>query len=490
MTEVTGTRRGAARVRGAAPRWRKLPVHGATLYRLAPRPRRVRQPVVEFWDRVRAVFRSSLAWGALAAWAAYVDRDGVAITAAIVGLVFLVFAPVDRPVQSVLDYPLETTSPEFLATLSGSTGEPFWQGNRIALFNDGCEFYPEMLDAVASARQSVTMEQYIFGNDAVGRRFAQAFAERARAGIAVKLLVDAMGSSTLGNDILDVLQEGGVQLAWYRPIRWYSLNRANHRTHRKSLIIDGRVGFTGGSGLAQHWDGRADRPECWRDIMVRVEGPAVVPLQTGFAHGWLQSTGELLGGGRFFPEIAPVGTVSVQTVQSSPTDGSSNALVLYTLALLCATRYIYIANPYFVPNPSVMAQLADACARGVDVNVMVAGLHNDNWMARRNAVRLYGKLLEAGVQIFEFGPTMLHQKTMVVDDVWATIGTTNFDNRSFALNDETNLCFHDAAVVTRMREVFQKDLACCEKVELAAWKRRGPFARGGELLAALFRDQV
>jgi cardiolipin synthase len=182
--------------------------------------------------------------------------------------------------------------------------------------------------------------------------------------------------------------------------------------------------------------------------------------------------------------------MSVQTVQSSPTDGSSNALVLHSLAVLCATRYLYVANPYFVPNPSVMAQLADACARGVDVKVMVAGEHCDTWMARRNSTRLYGKLLEAGVQIYEFRPTMLHQKTMVVDDVWATIGTTNFDNRSFALNEETNLCFHDAAVVTRMREIFEADLARCDRVRLDAWRRRGLVARAGELIAALFRDQV
>ena len=266
---------------------------------------------------------------------------------------------------------------------------------------------------------------------------------RRAAGRPVKLLLDAIGSSSIGPEILDVLETGGCQIAWYNPIRWYTLGRFNNRTHRKSLIIDGRVAFTGGAGIADHWRGNARGPDEWRDLQVRIEGPAVVPLQTGFAHNWQQTTGELLSGDAYYPTIEPSGRLAVQTILSSPETGASSVRTMYYLSIACARESIDIANPYFVPDPVAIEMLIEAKQRGVDVRIMVSGIRNDNWVARHNSVRLFGRLLAANIEIQEFNRTMLHQKTMVVDRRWVTVGTTNFDNRSFAHNEESNVCCFD-----------------------------------------------
>jgi cardiolipin synthase len=391
-------------------------------------------------------------------------------------------------------YPLEpdfdSNSSEFRATIAGTTGMPIVDGNGVTVYNDGDEFYPAMLDAIESARLSITMEQYIFWDGRVGRRFAEALAEKSREGVPVKLLVDAIGSATLGKQLLKVLEAGGCQLAWFRPIHCYTLHRANQRNHRKSLIIDGRVAFTGGAGIADHWVGAGENEQEWRDIQVRVEGPAVAAQQTGFAQNWLLTTGEIIGGHEFFPEIEPAGNVPIQTILSSPSGGATAAGTMYLIAVQCAAKYLYIANPYFIPDPRVIDMLARTCRRGVTVKLMLAGKHNDTWWARQNSVRLYGRLLEAGVEIYEYQPTMLHQKTMVVDGVWATVGTANFDNRSFALSEETNICFHNPLLVDRLRSIFCADLEKCDPIQLSCWKARGTWQRTKEALAALIENQV
>jgi len=366
---------------------------------------------------------------------------------------------------------------------------PLIGGNRVEIYNNGDEFYPAMVDAIESARYSVTMELFIFWEGQVGRRFAEAFAEKARAGVAVKLLVDAIGSP-LSGEIVRILEAAGCQLARFHPVRWYSLDHLNLRTHRKSIIVDGRVAFTGGAGLADHWLGAAANKSEWRDIQVRVEGPAAAVQQSGFAQNWLLSTGELLSGHEFFPEPCPSGDVEIQTILSSPASGACAAATMHMIAIECAKRHLYIANSYFIPDSRFIDLLARACRRGVDVKVMVAGRHNDTWWARQNSLRLYEDLLRAGVEIYEYQPTMLHQKIMVVDDVWATIGTANFDSRSFALSEETNICFHDRALVDNLQSVFLADLGHCQKVDLADWRGRGWWQRSMEWVASLIEDQV
>ena len=399
-------------------------------------------------------------------------------------------APIESPPRYGLDHEFGVDSPEFMTTIAGATGIPFTRGNRIDLLNNGDEFYPAMLRAIASAHTSITIEAYIYWEGTIGRTFAKALAERARSGVTVKILLDAIGSSAIGNDILEILESGGCQIAWYNPIQWYSIGRFNNRTHRKSLIIDGCVGFTGGAGIADQWQGRAQDEHHWRDMQIRIEGPAVTPLQTGFAQNWLERTRELVSGPMYYPAMESAGPHVALTIMSSPVTGASTVRTMYYLSIICARRTIWLANPYFVPDAPAIETLIEAKQRGVDVKIMVSGMKNDNWLSRQNSIRLYGRLLRAGIEIYEYQRTLLHHKTMVVDGVWATVGTTNFDNRSFAHNEESNVCFYDQELVGRMEETFREDLKVCARIDLDTWRRRGVWARCQEFVAAFLQEQV
>lgn len=484
LTSASG-RRGARRIvrRQVPRRWRT---------RLAPKRPLQRQPkgVAGLWTLARRVLWSRWIWAAACVWALVADEWIWAGVTGAVAAVAHVLAPQETPPRYGLDHEFPVAAPEFLDSLVGVTGAPLLEGNRVELLNNGDEFYPAMMEAIQQAQHSVTVEAYIYWAGEVGMAFAKALADCAQRGLEVKILLDAVGSATIGDEILQVLEAGGCQLAWYNPVRWYAVGRFNHRTHRKSLIVDGRVGFTGGAGIADHWRGRAQGPEHWRDMQVRIEGPGVIPLQTGFAQNWLQATGELISGAPFFPEPEPAGTVAVQTLLSSPATGMSNARALYYFSIVCARHSLLIANPYFVPDQAAVDTLVEACRRGVEVKVMIAGRHIDNWLARRNSVRLLGDLLRAGIEVYEYDRTMMHHKVMIVDDRWATIGTTNFDSRSFAFNEESNVSFTDAALVRELEQTFRVDLAACSRLTLEAWRGRGLWARTQELVASLLQDQV
>jgi cardiolipin synthase len=420
-----------------------------------------------------------------------VEQDwGWAVAAGTFAMLAYLTEPAALPPRYGLDHAFPIDDDEFLGTIAGVTGVPFTEGNALDVLNNGNAFYPRMLEAVEGARHSITIEAYIYWAGEIGLVFAQALAARARAGIPVKILLDAIGSASIGRDILDTLRESGCQVAWYNPIHWYTLGRFNNRTHRKSLIVDGTIAFTGGAGIADQWLGNAEDKDHWRDIQIRIEGPAVMPLQTGFAYNWQQTTGELVSGEIYFPHLEPCGRLRAQTLMSSPETGGSNVRTMYYLSIVCAQKSIWIANPYFVPDPVAIDTLIDAKQRGIDVRIMVSGIRNDNWLSRHNTVRLYGRLLAAGVEILEYNRTMLHHKTMVVDGVWVTVGTTNFDNRSFAHNEESNVCTFDRAIARQFEAIFEDDAETCERVKYAAWRRRGVLARAQEVLAAFFEEQA
>jgi cardiolipin synthase len=423
-------------------------------------------------------------------WAIANGRWGWAIGAGVMASVCYLITPAEEPPRYGLDHEFSVDSREFVATVAGASGSPFLPGNKIELLNNGDEFYPPMLAAIQEAQVSITIEAYIYWAGEIGLEFAAALAERAAAGVKVKILLDAIGSSSIGSEILDILENGGCQVAWYNPIHWYTIGRFNNRTHRKSLIIDGCIAFTGGAGIADHWRGSARGPEEWRDMQIRLEGPAVAPLQTGFAHNWQQTTDELLTGETYYPNIEPSGPLSVQTLLSSPETGASSVRTMYYLSIVCARESIYIANPYFVPDPVAIEILIDAKRRGVDVRIMVSGIRNDAWVARQNSVRLFGRLLKAGIEIQEYNRTMLHHKTMVVDGLWVTIGTANFDNRSFAHNEESNVCFLDRDLAERLHAIFHEDLGACDRVSSRNWNRRGIWARIQEFWASLLQEQA
>lgn len=460
-------------------------------YRPAPDPRTTKpKGLSTAWTRVRRVIWSWPPWAALAV---YFVAQGQWWLAAPVGVwagLCSLSTPVEFPPHFGFDHGLMAGSDDFLNTMVGAAGVPLEPGNALELLNNGDRFYPSMLAAIRGAERSITIEAYIYWAGEIGLTFARALAEKAADGVKVKIMLDAVGSSTVGNEILKILTDGGCHVAWYNPIRWNKLRRLNNRTHRKSLIVDGRIGFTGGAGIADHWTGDAHDDKHWRDLQIRMEGPAVRPLQTGFAQNWLECTRELVTGPDFYPEPEPAGRLALQTVMSSPETGASAARVMYCLAISAAHQSIEIANPYFVPDHLAIDLFRDAVKRGVKVRVMVAGTSNDNWVARLNSIRLYGALLEAGVELLEYNRTMMHHKTMVVDSLWATVGTTNFDSRSFAHNEENNVCLCDEDFSRQLNEMFAEDARSCERVDLERWRRRPLTDKALQALASFVQDQV
>jgi cardiolipin synthase len=479
----------SARLAHQIPRAQQIPRRWRHGIALDPRYQEAKGHA-SLWTRARKLLWSWWPWFVVSIVTAYDNRWGWACGTGAMAFVSYLVAPLESVPRYGLDHEFSVDSDEFLETITGATGVPIAPGNRIDVLNNGDEFYPVMLDAIRRAQTSITIEAYIYWAGQIGRRFAEALAAKARAGIPVKILLDAVGSSTIGTEILETLEKGGCQLAWYNRIHWYTIGQFNHRTHRKSLIVDGQVGFTGGAGIADVWLGCAQSPGHWRDTMVRIAGPAVRPLQTGFAQNWLKTTGELLSGATYYPEHEREGEFAVQTVMSSPETGASSVRTMHYLPIVCARHSIYIANPYFVPDETAIETLVEARQRGVDVRIMVAGRYNDTWLARKNSIRLYGPLLKAGIRILEYNKTFLHQKTMVVDSQWVSIGTTNFDNRSFAHNEETSVCVRDTELAALMERTFLADMRACERVELAAWQKRGLWTKSLETIASLLEAQV
>ena len=457
-----------------------------------PRDARLTAPkgVATLWTHVRRLLWSWWPWALLALyfvdqrnwWAAF----GIGLWSGVCSL----STPVEFPPQYGLDHNLTVDDPEFINTMAGAAGVAFVDGNSVLLLNNGDRFYPAMLESIDKAERSITIEAYIYWAGEIGLQFANALAAAAERGVLVKILLDAVGSSSISAEILQILEKGGCNVAWYNPIRWNRLRRINNRTHRKSLIIDGRVGFTGGAGIADHWTGDAHDDKHWRDLQIRIEGPAVRPLQTGFAQNWLECTGELVTGPYFYPAPVNAGNLSLQTVMSSPETGASTVRVMYCLAMSAARKTIDIANPYFVPDHVSIDLFRDATKRGVRVRVMVAGTSNDTVMARLNSVRLYGAVLEAGVEIYEYNRTMMHHKIMIVDGLWSTVGTSNFDNRSFSHNEENNVSAVDEALAQSLLASFEKDSEVCDRITLDGWRRRPIAHKAIEALASFVQDQV
>ncbi len=387
--------------------------------------------------------------------------------------------------------PLALGEPSFFPTLEAFGAAPIVGGNRVDILLNGEEIFPAMVDAIRSAQRTVSYAQYFWEDGPVSRDIAEALAERCRAGVGVNVLLDGFGATGLPREHIDLMQGAGCHVAWFRPVsalRPLGWPRANHRNHRRILVIDGRVGFTGGSGVSRKWMGNGRTEGHWRDTDVRVEGPVVEYLQAAFVENWLEATGIVLGGEPYFPRpLAPSGQVYAQVVRSSPAGGSFAMYTTFLLAVSSARTSIHITNPYFVPDAKLAEALLEAVRRGVRVAVLVPGAIDHN-LVRQASRGGFGRMLRAGVEIHEYRPALLHSKTMVIDGVWTTVGSTNLDNRSFALNDELNLVVYNAAVGARMQRIFEADVAHARAVDYAAWKRRGLADRLFELIAAPLRD--
>lgn len=464
----------------------------STKPKIKPRRRRVvKSRIAErFWRGVRYFIWTSWIWVLFYVFDATPKQWALVFGSMFLAWVFHLFRPgADEP-QYGLDHEFSIDSDEFLPSIAGATDMEFLPGNDVKILNNGDEFYPVMLRDILEAERSITIEAYIYWAGEIGQEFARALSQKAESGVDVKILLDAVGSASISSEILDTLTKGGCQVEWYNPIHWYTLDRLNNRTHRKSLIIDGRIGFTGGAGIADQWLGHAQDPKHWRDIQVRIEGSAVSPLQSAFARNWLETTEELLSGEIYYPKHRRAGKLAIQSILSSPETGSSTVTIMYYLSIVCSRKSIFIANPYFIPTPQAIRILTDARRRGVDVKLMLSGPHNDQIIARYNSTRLYGELLEAGVEIYEYRPTMLHHKYMVCDGLWSTVGTTNFDCRSFALNEENNICVFDASFAKQWESIFSADLQECDRIDLNAWRNRSLIVKGAELMVSLLQYQV
>jgi cardiolipin synthase len=380
-------------------------------------------------------------------------------------------------------YPVE--SPEFLRSLDG-LGTEMVAGNRADLLENGDGIFPSMLEAIAGAKSSINLEEYLFDHGEIATRFAHALAERARAGVAVRVLVDGFGQD-LG-PLEPFMTSSGVHVRTFKPLRLYSIDRIGNRTHRRILTVDGAVGFCGGAGIDDRWKGDARNKDEWRDTMIRVEGPVLAQLQHVFAQDWVHTTGEVLHGDAQFPSIPTEGDVLAQIVAASRADSISMSKLLLYMAIQAARRSIWIESAYFVPERQIREGLVAAARRGVDVRIVVPGEHIDFFNVRLASRYHYGELLDAGVSIYEYRPTMMHNKVMVVDGIWSTVGSINFVNRSMKKNAEVNVAVYDRPFAAKVEAMVRADIGECDVLTKTEWKKRGFFARLGETFFWLFSE--
>lgn len=400
------------------------------------------------------------------------------------------FIPGEKKVQTRISELYAVQDPQFLRTMDHLLGPPLVAGNHVQELINGDEIFPPMLAAIRAAQKTITFETFIYWSGDIGREFAEALAERAQAGVKVHVLVDWVGSLKMDDELLDLMEDAGVELQKYHPLHWYHLARMNNRTHRKLLVVDGTVGFTGGVGIADEWLGDAQDADHWRDSHFRIEGPAVAHMQAAFLDNWMKTSGEVLHGEAYFPPLQPVGEHYAQMFKSSSDEGSESARLMYLLSIASARKTIYIANAYFVPDDLSVETLVRALERGVKIKIILPGTRIDSEPVRRASRARWGDLLEAGAEIYEYQPTMFHCKVMIVDDVWVSVGSTNFDSRSFRLNDEANLNIYDREFAQRQIDIFEKDLKKSRQITHAEWQHRPWHEKLLEHTIALLRSQM
>jgi cardiolipin synthase A/B len=396
----------------------------------------------------------------------------------------------EKKIQRRLERLYSLEDPLFRHELGVLLGPPLLPGNRVEALHNGDGFFPPMLAAIRGAQRSITFETYIYWSGDIGREFADALSERARAGVKVHVLLDWVGSAKMARELLDELRDAGVEVRKFHPPNPLHLGRMNNRTHRKLLVCDGRVGFTGGAGIAPQWTGDAQDPEHWRDTHFRVHGPVVAQMQSVFLDNWIKATGVVVHGGDYFPEVEPAGGQLAQMFSSSPDGGSESMELMYLLGITAASRTIDLAASYFVPDALFTRTLGDALRRGVHVRIVVPGEHIDSKVVRRASRARWGPLLEAGALLAEYQPTMFHCKVLILDGLLVSVGSTNFDNRSFRLNDEATLNVFDAAFAAQQTRVFEQDLAHARPVTLAQWRARPWRERAVEGVASLLGPQL
>ena len=417
----------------------------------------------------------------------------IVLTALVTGALVLLalnFTAGEKKVQKQLPRLYSTASPQFERALASLLGPGMTHGNDVTELLNGDQIFPPMLASIRAAKKSITFETYIYWSGDIGKQFAHALAERALAGVQVHVLLDWVGSAKIEDSYLKEMEAAGVEIKKFHKPHWYNLARLNNRTHRKLLVVDGEVGFTGGVGIAPNWTGNGQDPDHWRDSHYLVRGPAVAQMQATFLDNWLKVTGKVLHGDSYFPPLTPVGDQKSQMFSSSPSSGSESMQLMYHLAITAAEHTLDLSAAYFVPDELTRKLLMDALARGVRLRLVTPGEHTDTETVKAASRATWGELLQAGAEIYEYGPTMYHCKVMIVDDLLVSVGSTNFDNRSFRLNDEANLNVLNAAFAKRQTVIFEEDIQRSKRVTYEAWLDRPLRERIAEKMTGFLRSQL
>ena len=411
-------------------------------------------------------------------------------TAVLVFLGMNLFASPEKTIKYTFPHAYDVADPQFQRSMSVLLGPPLLHGNRVDTLLNGEEIFPAMLKAIREARKTITFETYIYWSGEIGKEFADALAERAGSGVKVHVLLDWVGSQKMDEELLERMRKAGVEIEKYHPLAWYSIDKLNNRTHRKLLVVDGRVGFTGGVGIADEWNGHAQDPDHWRDTHYRIEGPTVPQMQAAFVDNWTKVSGQTLHGDDYFPEAAMAGELFAQMFKSSRDGGSESTHLMYLMSIAAAAKTIDLSMAYFVPDDLATEALVAALKRGVRVRIIMPGTKTDAALVRRASRAKWGPILQAGAELYEYQPTMYHCKVLVVDGLWTSVGSTNFDNRSFRLNDEANLNIYDRGFAARQAADFEADLKRSRRITYEEWANRPLSEKAWEHFIALFGSQL
>ncbi|MGV8897984.1 MAG: cardiolipin synthase [Burkholderiaceae bacterium] len=421
----------------------------------------------------------------------------IAMTALIASILTLVavfivlnLLPGEKRIETQLLRQYNTEDPQFRRSMGVLLGPPILEGNAVEVLVNGDAIFAAMLKAIRGAQKTITFETYIYWSESIGREFSEALMERARAGVNVHVMLDFIGSVKMDPASLDAMKQAGVQVERYhKPVLW-KLARLNNRTHRKLLVVDGVIGFTGGVGIADQWRGNAQDDKHWRDTHFRVEGPVVGQIQAVFVDNWTKATGRVLDGVDYFPPLRQAGTDAAQMFSSSPKGGSESMQLMYLMAITAAQHSIHLSSAYFVPDDLTVRTLVNAAKRGVKIQIITPGTAIDSEVVRSASRSRWGDLLQAGIEIAEFQPTMFHVKALVVDSLLVSVGSTNFDNRSFSLNDEANLNVISQDFAQRQITIFEHDLLRSKTITLEAWQQRPWREKASDQIASLLGSQL
>ena len=400
------------------------------------------------------------------------------------------FATPEKKMERKIEHRYSIDDPQFRREMSVMLGPSVIQGNQVTALQNGVEIFAAMLEAIDGARVSVNFETYIYWSGEIGKKFADALSAKAREGIPVNVVIDWAGSIKMDEELLEQMEKAGVNVHRYRPLHWYNLGRMNNRTHRKLLVVDGSIGFTGGVGVADVWQGEADDPDHWRDSHYRIDGPAVAQMQAAFNDNWIKTTGVVLNGTDYFPSLTKAGDMDAHMFIASPAGGSESMHLMFLMAIAAAEDSIDLAASYFVPDELIVQALVAALRRDVRVRILVPGPHIDSEAVRLSSKSEWGRLLGAGAEILVYQPTMLHTKLLVIDKEFVSVGSTNFDPRSFRLNDEASLNIYDHGFAQHVADVFESDLKSAKPYTLEMWKDRPLKEKLAERLLWPIRSQL